>query len=85
MTERYWSEGKRLRPKEIICELEKNLYDELDMMREASSASQLRRNFENINLLYVPEINWSLTKKKLISPRTYLRYSHWGYRTVKTI
>ena len=46
LAERFWSEGKRLRPKEVVAELEKNLLDELDMLREASSASQLKRNFE---------------------------------------
>ncbi|OUR71271.1 ubiquinone biosynthesis regulatory protein kinase UbiB [Methylophaga sp. 41_12_T18] len=66
LAERYWSEGKRLRPKEIVNELEKNLFDELDMMREAASASQLRRNFEDGSLLYVPEIHWPLTKNKLL-------------------
>ncbi|RKZ96280.1 MAG: ubiquinone biosynthesis regulatory protein kinase UbiB [Gammaproteobacteria bacterium] len=66
LAERFWSEGKRLRPREVVCELEKNLFDELDMMREAASASQLRRNFESSNLLYVPEINWALTKTNLL-------------------
>ena len=66
LAERYWSEGKRLRPKEVVNEIEKNLYDELDMMREAASASQLRRNFEDSTLLYVPEVNWQLTKPKLL-------------------
>ena len=66
LAERFWSEGKRLRPKEVVAELEKNLLDELDMLREASSASQLKRNFEDTNILYIPDINWSLTKSKLL-------------------
>ncbi len=66
MAERYWSEGKRLRPKEIVHELEKNLYDELDMLHEASSASQLKRNFDDDSLLYVPEIYWPLTKPNIL-------------------
>ncbi len=66
LTERYWTEGKRLRPKDIVAELEKNLFDELDMMREAASASQLRRNWENSELLYVPDIHWPLTSNKLL-------------------
>lgn len=66
LAERYWSEGKRLRPREVVQELEKNLFDELDMMREAASASQLRRNFEDGRLLYIPEVNWPLTKNKLM-------------------
>lgn len=64
--ERYWSEGKRLRPREIVAELEKNLFDELDMLREASSASQLQRNFEGTQLLYVPKVYWSLTRSNLL-------------------
>lgn len=64
--ERYWSEGKRLRPREIVAELEKNLFDELDMLREASSASQLQRNFEGTQLLYVPKVYWNLTRTNLL-------------------
>jgi ubiquinone biosynthesis protein len=64
--ERFWSEGKRLRPQEVVAELEKNLYDELDMLREAASASQLARNFEGTSLLYVPKVYWSHTKPKLL-------------------
>ena len=66
LAERFWADGKRLRPKEVANEIEKNLFDELDMMREAASASQLRRNFANSNSLYVPEINWQLTKNNLL-------------------
>ncbi|PHS33136.1 MAG: ubiquinone biosynthesis regulatory protein kinase UbiB [Methylophaga sp.] len=62
----FWVDGRRLRPKEVVIEIEKNLYDELDMMREASSASQLRRNFKDSDLLYVPEINWQLTSTNLL-------------------
>lgn len=66
LAERYWSEGKRLRPTDVVAELEKNLFDELDMLREASSASQLKRNFLDTDTLYIPDINWSLTKSKLL-------------------
>ena len=66
LAERFWSEGKRLRPTAVVAELEKNLLDELDMLREASSASQLKRNFEDTDILYIPDINWSLTKSKLL-------------------
>jgi ubiquinone biosynthesis protein len=66
LAQRFWVDGRRLRPKEVVAEIEKNLFDELDMMREAASASQLRRNFEGSDLLYVPEINWQLTKTRLL-------------------
>jgi len=58
LAERYWQHGRRLRPCEVIAEFEKILYDELDLLREAANASQLRRNFSNTELLYVPEVYW---------------------------
>lgn len=58
LAERYWKDGRRLRPCEIIKEFEKTLYDELDLLREAANASQLRRNFKGSGLLYVPEVYW---------------------------
>jgi ubiquinone biosynthesis protein len=54
----YWREGRRLRPKEIVAEYEKTILDELDLMREAANASQLKRNFAGSDLLYVPEVYW---------------------------
>lgn len=58
LAERYWSEGKRLRPCEVIDEFRKTLYEELDLLREAANASQLRRNFEDTGQLYVPQVYW---------------------------
>ncbi len=58
--QRYWSEGKRLRPLEVVREFEKNIIDELDLMREAASATQIRRNFKGSDLLYVPAVYWPL-------------------------
>ena len=59
---RYWADGRRLRPCEVVEEFEKTILDELDLMREASSASILRRNFSGSDLLYVPEVYWPLTR-----------------------
>lgn len=56
LLERFWSDGRRLRPRAIVAEFEKYLHDELDLMREAANASQLRRNFSSSELLLVPEI-----------------------------
>ncbi len=58
LIERWWEDGKRLKPKLVVAEFEKYLHDELDLMREASSASQLRRNFSDEKLLLVPEVHW---------------------------
>ncbi len=64
--ERYWSAGKSLRPLAVVAEIEKNLLDELDLMREAANASQLRRNFENSELLYIPEVYWDHCRKDIM-------------------
>ncbi|HVS27260.1 MAG TPA: ubiquinone biosynthesis regulatory protein kinase UbiB [Burkholderiales bacterium] len=58
LIETLWQDGKRLKPHEVVREFEKHLHDELDLMREAANASQLRRNFENSPLLIVPEVHW---------------------------
>jgi ubiquinone biosynthesis protein len=58
LAERYWHEGRRLRPREIVAEYHKTVLDELDLMREAANASQLKRNFADSDLLCVPEIHW---------------------------
>ena len=58
LAERYWSESRRLRPVEVVGEYEKTILDELDLMREAANASQLKRNFAGSDLLYVPEVYW---------------------------
>ncbi len=58
LAQRYWTEGRRLRPREIVAEYQKTIRDELDLMREAANASQLKRNFASSDLLYVPEVYW---------------------------
>ncbi|HEY7889162.1 MAG TPA: ubiquinone biosynthesis regulatory protein kinase UbiB [Steroidobacteraceae bacterium] len=58
LADTYWREGRRLRPREIVAEYEKTVIDELDLMREAANASQLKRNFAGSDLLYVPEVYW---------------------------
>lgn len=60
-------ESKRLHPVEVVEEFEKTILDELDMMREASNASQLKRNFDNSELLYVPDIYWSHTNNNVMT------------------
>jgi ubiquinone biosynthesis protein len=53
-----WVDGRRLKPREVVAEFAMHLNDELDLMREASNASQLRRNFAGSTLLMIPEIYW---------------------------
>lgn len=64
--ERFWSDGKRLRPLELVTELEKTLLNELDLMREAANAAQLRRNFDTSPLLYVPVVYWEYCRRNIL-------------------
>ena len=66
LAERYWPEGRRFKPREIVEEFEHNLLDELDLQREAANAGQLRRNFHNSPLLYVPEVYWDYTRANIM-------------------
>jgi ubiquinone biosynthesis protein len=58
LIERWSEDGRRLKPRLVVAEFDKYLHDELDMMRESSNASQLRRNFADAKLLLVPEVYW---------------------------
>lgn len=66
LIERYWSGSKRLKPKEIVAEFHYNLMNELDLMREAANAAQLKRNFDNSHLLYIPAIYWDYCRDNVL-------------------
>lgn len=51
-------DGKRLKPRQVVAEFDNYLHDELDLVREASNAAQLRRNMEGLDLVLIPEIFW---------------------------
>ncbi|HSV52620.1 MAG TPA: AarF/UbiB family protein, partial [Burkholderiaceae bacterium] len=56
--ERLSADGKRLKPLEVVAEFDKYLHDELDLVREAASAAQLRRNMAGLDLVLIPEMFW---------------------------
>ena len=66
LAERYWKDGRRLRPVDVVREYEKTIYDELDLQREAANASQLRRNWLGSAMLYIPEIHWDWTRPNVM-------------------
>ena len=66
LAQRYWELGRRLRPREVVAEFEKNLMDELDLMREAANASQLRRNFRDSGSLYIPDVLFDHTRRNVM-------------------
>jgi ubiquinone biosynthesis protein len=60
------ADGKRLKPREVVAEFDKYLHDELDLVREASSAAQLRRNMEGLNLVLIPEMHWDFCTTEVL-------------------
>ena len=67
LLEKYWSDGERLRPVEVIEEYEKTIYNELDLTLEAANGSQLRRNFNDSSALFVPEIYWDFCRRNVLA------------------
>lgn len=59
-------DARRMHLMEVITDYEKTIYDELDLQREGANLSQLRRNFENSDLLYVPKVYWPLCRPQVL-------------------
>ncbi|HSI55213.1 MAG TPA: ubiquinone biosynthesis regulatory protein kinase UbiB [Ramlibacter sp.] len=64
--ERLSEDGKRLKVREVVAEFDKYLHDELDLVREAASATQLRRNMAGLNLVLIPEMMWDYCHPEVI-------------------
>ena len=66
LADRYWDEAKRVKPIQIVREFETTILNELDLVREAANANQLRRNFEGSADLYVPFVHWDYCRPKVM-------------------
>jgi ubiquinone biosynthesis protein len=66
LLERLWAEGRRLKPRAVVAEFARHLEDELDLMREASNASLLGRNFQGSQLLAVPAVHWDHCSQRVM-------------------
>ncbi|WP_431263448.1 ubiquinone biosynthesis regulatory protein kinase UbiB [Roseateles chitinivorans] len=64
--ERFSADGRRLKPREVVGEFNTYLHDELDLVREAANAAQLRRNMQDLQLVMVPEMIWELCRSEVI-------------------
>jgi len=64
--ERVSADARLLHPVQVVLDYEKTIYDELDLLREAANSSQLRRNFEGSDLLYVPQVYWDWCRPKVL-------------------
>ena len=60
------ADARLLHPVEVVSDYEKTIYDELDLLREAANASQLKRNFDDSPLLYVPQVHWDWCRPKVL-------------------
>ncbi len=60
------ADGKRLKPREVVAEFDKYLHDELDLLREASNAAQLRRNMQDLQLVMIPEMHWDWSRREVL-------------------
>jgi ubiquinone biosynthesis protein len=64
--ERLSADGKRLKPREVVAEFDIYLHDELDLVREAANAAQLRRNMHGLDLVLIPEMVWDYCTEGVI-------------------
>ncbi len=64
--ERVSSDGKRLKPREVVAEFDTYLHDELDLVREAANAAQLRRNMQDLDIILIPEMMWDYCRDNVI-------------------
>src|SRR5690606_20989926 len=58
--------GRRLKPRLVVAEFDTYLHDELDLVREAANAAQLRRNMQDLDLVLVPEMIWDLCRPNVM-------------------
>jgi ubiquinone biosynthesis protein len=66
LLEKLWSDGKRLKPREVVAEFSRHVHHELDLMLEAANCSQLHRNFADGQLLLVPEVHWDFCREQVM-------------------
>ncbi len=66
IAESFSSDARRLRATEVVAEFEKTILDELDLVREAANASAIRAKFKDSEMLYIPEVHWPMTHRKVM-------------------
>lgn len=66
IAEKYWYNARHFKPRQLVDEVSQTLYDELDLNREGANASQLRRNFSDSKMLYIPKIFWTYTRENIL-------------------
>jgi ubiquinone biosynthesis protein len=67
LAQRWHPAADKIRPLDVVAEVEKMLSNELDLQREGASASLLRRNFISGVDMYVPEVHWDFTTERVLA------------------
>jgi ubiquinone biosynthesis protein len=68
LVERIHPRADKIRPREIVAEVEATLAAELDLQREGANASVLRRFWQpHADDMYVPEVIWSHTAENALT------------------
>jgi ubiquinone biosynthesis protein len=67
LAQRWHPAADKIRPRDIVAEIETTLVNELDLQREAANASLLKRNFAAGDDLIVPEVFWSHTTTSVLT------------------
>jgi len=65
--ENFGGEAARLRPRLVVAQFKQWTARELDLQREAASASELRENMVAEPGYYVPEIDWRRTARRVLT------------------
>lgn len=67
LAQRWHPAADKIRPRDIVTEIETTLINELDLQREGANASLLRRNFRGGDDLVVPEVFWSHSAESVLT------------------
>lgn len=67
LVQRWHPNADKIRPHDVVAEIETTLTNELDLQREGANASLLRRNFAGSDDLYVPEVIWSHSSEGVLT------------------
>ena len=58
-------DAKRLKLVQVVSDYRMTILDELDLQREAANTATIRRNFQDSETCYVPEIYWDYTRRNV--------------------
>lgn len=66
LLQKHWARGEQFKPVEVIQEYDNTIHGELDLRQEAANCSQMGANFEDSDLIYVPQVYWDYCHKDVL-------------------